>query len=331
MSRGSALPLAALAVLLSAVASAAPGAPAPLEVVATGISRPLQLAWDRHGLLVLSPGVSGESAGEIFRVPTDLETPPDLSQQPPTRVPFRDRSGTTLGSLAVDPATGALFMGEENGTRIWRLGPGGRLALYATGLHRLAGGSTLAFDADGRLVVLDYAEPMISPPLERLPPALEQFREDDYRGPLIVRVTLDPTLALPRRLENVPPLFPRAWVGGARGRLLPHFISVAPRAAGDLLLLSSVGELHRLRGDGTLTPFGRLPRGQYNRTHMIAASDGTVYVSGGFHVGQVFRVSVDGDVTVVASNLADPAGIAVDGRGTLYIAESSRHRILRVR
>jgi sugar lactone lactonase YvrE len=56
-----------------------------------------------------------------------------------------------------------------------------------------------------------------------------------------------------------------------------------------------------------------------------------VYVSGGFHVGQVFRVSRDGAVETVASDLADPEGIAVDGRGAVYVAESSLHRIVRLR
>src|SRR5581483_1698280 len=194
--------------------------------------------------------------------------------------------------------------------------------LYATGLHRVAGGSTLAFDGDGRLIVIDYADPMVSPSADRLPPGLEQLREDDYRGPLVLRLALDASLTLPRRLENAPPLFPRAWNGRAGGRLLPVLISVAPLPRGELLLLTSVGELLRLRSDGTVTPFGRLPRGQYNRTNMVSTSDGTVYVSGGFHVGQVFRVSPEGEITVVASNLADPAGVAVDAHGALYIAES---------
>lgn len=317
-------------VLLGALTVTAPRAESPPEIVATGIVRPLQLAWDGRALVVLSAGAQGDSAGELFRLTPDRGGPHDLSREAPTRIPFRGGS-RTLGSLAVEPATGALFMGEENGTRIWRLTSGERLELYASGLRRLAGGSTLAFDHERRLVVLDYADPLVSPPTERLPPGLEHLREDDYRGPLVFRLTLDPELVLPRRLENVPPLFPRAWGGRAGGRLLPHFISAASLPRGDLALLTSTGELHKLAGDGTLAPFARLPRGQYHRTNMAAATDGSVYVSGGFHVGRVFRVAGDGTVTVVASNLADPAGIAVDGHGAVYIAESSLHRILRVR
>jgi sugar lactone lactonase YvrE len=274
--------------------------------------------------------VHGDSAGELFRVAVDADAPHDFSGETPVRIPF-GRLGGTLGSLAVHPDSGALFLGEENGTQIWRVTADGGAELYASGLRRLAGGSTLAFDRDGRLIVIDYVDPMVSPPADRLPPGLEQLREEAYRGPLVLRLTLDPTLPLPRRLDNAVPAFPRAWGGRAGGRLLPQLISVAPLASGDLLLLASTGDLHRLASDGTLTAFARLPRGQYHRTHMVTAPDGTVYVSGGFHVGEVFRITRDGAVGVIASNLADPAGIAVDDRGAVYIAESSLHRILRVR
>jgi sugar lactone lactonase YvrE len=113
--------------------------------------------------------------------------------------------------------------------------------------------------------------------------------------------------------------------------MLPHLISVAAAPRGDLFLLTSTGQIFTAGNDGALVAFARLPRGQYNRTNMVASADGTLFVSGGFHVGQVFRVTADGEITVLASNLADPAGIAVDGRGGVYVAESSRHRILRLR
>jgi sugar lactone lactonase YvrE len=35
-------------------------------------------------------------------------------------------------------------------------------------------------------------------------------------------------------------------------------------------------------------------------------------------------------VTTVASNLADPEGIALDAEGHLYVAESAFHRIVRL-
>jgi hypothetical protein len=307
-----------------------PRAPAGTDVIATGIPRPLQLAWEGGGLLVLGPGARGDAAGEVHHVGVDGEAPVDLAGVPPTRIPFPTPGAKPLGSLAVDPASGAWFMGEENGSRIWRR-LGTQLALYAYGLRRLAGGSVLAFDAGGRLVVLDHADPYVSPREEHLPPGLESLRDEDYRGPLVLRIALDPTLPLPRRIGDLPPLYPRGWGGRAGGALLPHLISVASLPGGDLAVLSTAGQIFRLGGEGAFTPMARLPREQYNRTNMIAAPDGALYVSGGFHVGKVFRVSTGGQVTAIATNLADPAGIAVDPRGRVYVAESGLHRILRLR
>jgi len=325
--------LLTLAALLVATALPVrlPGAQSQIETVVTGLLRPLQLVWDGHALIVLSYSARGDSAGELHRIAVDGAAPVDLTQKP-ARIPFRGADGTTLGSLARDPESGALFVGEENGTRVWRLGADERLFLYATGLRRLGGGGTLMFDRAGRLVMLDYADPYVSRPEERLPPGLEQLRlEEDYLGPLVFRLTLDASIALPRRLENVPPVYPRGWGRRKGGSQLPQFSSVTTLANGDLVLLASSGVLYRLAADGALTIFATLPRGQYTRTALVTAADGTVYVSGGFHVGQVFRVSRDGAIETLASDLADPEGIAVDGRGAVYVAESSLHRIVRLR
>jgi sugar lactone lactonase YvrE len=75
----------------------------------------------------------------------------------------------------------------------------------------------------------------------------------------------------------------------------------------------------------------RLPSGHFNRTSMAVGPDGSVYVSSGFHIREVYRVSPTGAVTSIASGLGDPQGIAVDPTGALYIAETALHRIIRLR
>jgi len=324
-----------VAALLAGVLIAWPGAglaqrgPA-LEVLATGVPRPLQMVVDGGTLVILSPG-RGDSAGEIYRVDLAGALPVDLSREPKIIIPFADSRMAAFGSLALDPLTRELILGEENGMSIYRLSRDERLTLYATGLHRLAGGGTLAFDRQGRLVVLDYADPRLSPDGERLPPGLEELREEDYRGPLVLRLSADSTIPLPRRLGHVAPLFPRAWGGRKGGALLPWLIAGLPLDNGDLVFLSSTGDLHRLTPDGLFLPFAHLPHGFYNRITMATGPDGSVLVSGGFHVPRIFRVSMGGAVSILVDDLADPEGIAVDAEGAIYVAESSLHRIVRLR
>src|SRR2546429_9855085 len=94
----------------------------------------------------------------------------------------------------------------------------------------------MVFDGAGRLVLVDHVEPNISPEQDRPPSGLEQFRDEDYRGPLVFRISLDPTLALPRRLDRTPPLFPRAWGARAGGALLPRPVELAPRRHAPIVL-----------------------------------------------------------------------------------------------
>ena len=304
--------------------------PAGFEVVATGVPRPLKLVLDGRTLVVLSPGARGDSAAEIHRLDLDGALPVDVSHQPRVRIPFVAAGPATLGSLVLEPVTRDLFLGEENGSRVYRLDGDERFTLYVDGLRRLAGGSALAFDDAGRLVLVDHADPYISPGQERPPPGLEHFRDEDYRGPLVFRLTLDPTLPLPRRVDRIPPLFPRAWGGRAGGAMLPRLVAVA--AVGDgLVALSSGGTLYRVGAEPPLMPFATLPHGQYLRINMVAAPDGGLFVSGGFTVAMLFRVSPEGRVTTLAGPLGDPEGLALDADGHLYVAESSLHRIVRLR
>lgn len=304
-----------------------------VEMVATGIPRPIALSFDRAGrLIVLSHGWRGDAAAEIYRLDLGAPFPLDASRAPRVVIPFAEGPRkTAFGSLAIDPRSGDLFLGEENGNRIYRLTPDEKLTLFAVGLQHLVGGSSLAFDRNGRLVGLDFAstESQLrseTPP----PPALDWLQSEGYHGPLILRVDPTEDVPLPRRLDLLPPLFPKGWIRSVQGDYVPRFISVAVAVSGDLLLLGSNGAIFTLTSGGRLHLLAQLPAGHYHRTNMAVAPDGSVFVSSGFHLRQVFRISPAGDVTSIVRELGDPAGITVDPAGNLYVAETALHRIIRI-
>ncbi len=319
--------------LSSATAEVRVAAGLRVDVVVSGISRPIQLAFDASGgLVVLSHGWGGDAAGEIYRLDLGGALPVDASRAPRIVIPFAEGPRkTTFGSLAVDPRSGDLFLGEENGNRVYRLTADKTLLPFAIGLYHLVGGSSLAFDGQGGLVVLDFSSPEGQLGSESpAPPALDWLTNESYQGPLVFRLDPAENIPLPRRLDLIAPLFPKGWARRAADEPLPRFISAAAAPAGALLLLSSLGEVFRLTPEAGLQLLARLPSGHYHRTNMAVAPDGGVFVSSGFHIRQVFRISPAGVVTTVARELGDPEGLVVDRKGNLYIAETALHRIIRI-
>ncbi len=302
------------------------------EVIVTDVGRPIQLAFDRGGrLVVLSHGRRGDAAGEIHRLDVTGPLPIDGGRVPGVVIPFSEAPRKpALGSLAVDPRTGDLYLGEENGNRVYHLATDHRLTAVAIGLQHLVGGSSIALDGDGRLITVDYASPETQGRAEVPPPPGLDVLGTGYQGPLIFRVTLGDGAALPRRLDLVPPFFPRWWISPP-GEPLTRFMAVAARSDGTLLLLDSLGQVFRLTDGGELHAITRLPAGHYQRTSLAVARDGTLFVSTGFHVRRLFRVSPGGAVTAVASELGDPGGVAVDDEGRIYVAETALHRVIRIR
>ncbi len=304
-----------------------------VEVVVVGIPRPVQLALDGAGhLVILSHGWRGDAAGEVYHF--DLAAlPVDASHAPRVVIPFSgEPRKAALGSLALDPRSQELFMGEENGNRVYRLGAGGRLTVFGVGLNNLLGGSSLAFDRLGGLVVLDYTSPEEQQRSESPPPAsFEALGDGAYHGPVVIRLDPHEDVRLPRRFDLIGPILPRGSVRPERVEPLYRFISVATTPSSAVVLLDSVGQLFTLNDEGVLRPLVRLPAGHYHRTNMAVGSDGSVFVSSGFQIRQIFRVSPAGVVEVVARDLGDPEGIAVDDDGTLYVAENALHRVIRIR
>lgn len=333
---GAALILAAFGWLTAASPHPAAGADAStglrVEVVVTGIPRPIQLALDGQGaLVVLSQGWRGDDAGEIYRIDLRGSPPVDATRAPRVVIPFAgEPRKTALGSLAVDPASGDLFLGEENGNRIYRLAAGHRLQAVAVGLDHLLGGSTIALDPRGRLVFLDYASPETHLRSETpRAPSLRWLTEEGYRGPVVFRVDLHDDRPLPRRADLLAPILPQIGRSGAGREPMWRLIGVTP-AGDDLIVLSAVGDVFRLGLDGDLRFIARLPVGHYHRTSLATGPDGSVFVSGGFQIQKIFRVSPAAEVSTVASELGDPGGIVFDRGGALYVAETALHRIIRI-
>jgi hypothetical protein len=324
------LVLAGLFGASAAAVSVGPGMVA--EVVVTGISRPLQLALSPRGsLVVLSPGLSGDAAAEIAMVDLSGQIPIEGKQLPRFIVPFLEEARkTALGSLAINPRTGDVVLGEENGNRIYRLTDEGRLAPLAVGLYHLVGGSGIAFDGDGRLVAVDFVSTETQLRSEsRPPPALDWLAEEGYQGPLVFRLDLREERSLPRRLDLGAPFFPRGWPRGESPPLL-RFVAVAASPNGDIVLLDSLGQVTRLTPDGQLHLLARLGSGHYHRANMTVAPDGTVVVSTGFHIRRLLSISPGGAITTIAWDLGDPNGLTIDGSGAVYLAETAHHRILRI-
>lgn len=303
-----------------------------VEVVVTNIGRPIQLAFDGAGrLVVLSHGRRGDAAGEILRLDVGGPMPVDAEQAPRIVIPFSTAPRkATFGSLAVDRRTGDLYLGEENGNRVYRLSPDHQLVPAAIGLNQLVGGSSIALDPEGRLIALDYVSPETQARAEVTPPpGLDVLGVNGYYGPVVFRARVGDGAAPARRLDLVTPFFPRPLVAPP-GEPLTRLIAVAAHPSGDLVVVDSLGEVFRLSPTAELRRLTRLPAGHYQRTSIDLTPDGALLVSTGFHVRRLFRVSATGVITTLASELGDPNGVAVDAENRVYIAETAFHRVIRL-
>ena len=179
-----------------------------------------------------------------------------------------------------------------------------------------------------------HADPRPSPPERPTPPGLEQFRDEDYRGPL--RLPARPGLddPAPRRLGGCR----RSSRGaGARpaGCALPARCSSRWRRAAAISRCSVLvrGAIHASRSDGALVPLAQAAAGPCTTdVNMVAAPDGTLLrerrVLGR---ARLPGLAAPAPSITLATDAGRPPGHRPRTRdGTLYVAESSLHRILRL-
>ena len=131
-------------------------------------------------------------------------------------------------------------------------------------------------------------------PRRRRHARLDSLADEAYQGPLVLRVDPDEALPAPRRLDLVVARLPEGAGAAARhGAAVPLHLGGGEPPSSDLILLSSVGEISVL-GDTGLRRLARLPSGHYHRTHMAVGPDGSVFVSTGFHIRTLYRISPGG-------------------------------------
>lgn len=306
-----------------------------LEVLGVGFQLPQDLAFDPpDGLWVLSQADRGGGAGSLTRVPLTGSTPIDAATLPAISIPFAsERAPFRVGSVARDPNTGDLYVAEGLGRHLLRVSPhgppaGGRpgnpVVLYARGLNLLSDSRSLAFDAEGRLVVLDFTGRSAVADAD-VGGLRELFDESDrYVGPLVYRLRVDEALQLPRNLEHARPAFPPSALR-QQGARFPRYVGVLALPTGDLILSGSAGEIDRLRPDGTIAPVARVPAARV----VAAGRDGDLYAVD-FLGGRIVRVGRDGTVHPFVEGLVRPAAVTILPDGTVLIAEDTS-RLLRLR
>lgn len=294
------------------------------EVLAAGFRLPQDLALEPPGALWLltEPEPSAGGAGALVRLPLGAG-PLNAARLTVFPVPSSpDPARFRMGSLARHPGTGELFVAERLGRHLVRVTPGGVAVLYARGGNRFADSRTLAFDAEGRLLVLDFAgRPAVA---EASAPDPAEVPEAGYEGPVIYRLRVDEPVPLPRHLQYAVPLFPPAALR-RQGARLPLYTGLLALPGGDLVLSRPNGVIERLRPGDRLEPLARVTGARV----AAAGPDGTLYAVD-FLGGRIVRLRVDGAVESFAEGLTRPAAIALAEDGTVFVAEDPG-RVLRLR
>ena len=236
--------------------------------MATGIPRPAQLVLDGHTLTVLGPGLARRRRRRAVPRGPERAAARRSSDARLGAGSASARAGpATLGSLALDPASRQLFLGEENGTRIYRLGPGRRARAVRHGAPPRPGGQRAGRRCPGTAPGPRLRRPDARAGRGRRRPGLEPSSRG--RLPRAAAVPADA-----RRLDRAAPAsrsgdpaLPAAAAGpGRRGSSATSW-RWRRFPSGEIALLEPTGALFRLLPDGSVSRMGRLPtgHGEYNR------------------------------------------------------------------
>lgn len=295
---------AVIALALSALASA--GSARSHHVVALA---PLELLAD--GFVDVA-GVVVDTAGNVFVADRHVGTVTRIAP---------DHRRTTVASglahprgLALDE-DGRLLIVEERAGRVVRLEPGGRRAVLVTGLKA------------PRWVAVDEAG-VIYVSARRVARAARDLDGDDTDPDMIV------TWSVARGLRVLADDFRRLeGLVAADGAVYAATTGRRPKPAGD-------GVVYRIPvgadgAAGLVTTVG--PSDRFERPIGIARDRlGAIYVaakrlgSGRHHADDVVvKLGSDGALSLFASGLEDPQGLAFDTAGNLYVADGRGGRVLR--
>ncbi len=298
-----------------------------VDVLAVGFRLPQDLALEPpDGLWLLTQADPvGRGAGALVRLPVGGTTPLEAAQLPAISIPFSpDPARFRMGSLARHPVTGDLYVGERLGRHIVRVSPSGHSLLYARGANLLADSRSLAFDANGRLLVLDFAGRRVVAEVGPSNPLDAIGDRDRAEFPVLFRLDVDEPLPLPRNLEYARRVFPPAAFR-RRDVSLPRYVGVLALPTGDVILSGVGGDIDRLRPDGTIASIAKVA----TKRVVAVGRHGELYAVD-FLGGQIVQILLDGAVRPFVEGLARPAAVAVDPHGTVFVAEDTG-RVLRLR
>ncbi len=297
------------------------------EVVARGLRLPQDLAVEApDALWVLtrtSPG-QDRGAGALVRVPLGGAEPVDAAQLPVLPIPFASSTVPfEAGSLARHPASGDLYVSESRGRHVYRVTPGGAVAVFARGANALGDGRALAFDGGGRLLILDYAgrAAVADAAADPLKDLLEGG--EPYQGPVVHWLRVEEPIPLPRNLEYAGKVFPPAALRRRR-IVLPRYSSLAALTSGAVVASVSNGSIDQLRSDGSTVRLAQLG----GAGPIVAGEADTAYAVD-YLGGRIFRIRADGAVERFVEGLIRPAALAVLGDGAVVVAEDTG-RLLRI-